>query len=219
MTEIVPAILTNDLSDFRKKYAELFALSNYFKTLHVDFADGVFVPSQTVMPKDLLFLKNSPLNLVAHFMTYHPQNYFRVAEAAGFGTALIHFEAFSDKKQLEETILFGQHLGLKIGLVINPETRLHEAAKFLTKITFVQLMGIHPGAQDRKFMPETIEKVKELRALSRNVIIAVDGGIKVGIAKQCVKAGADVLVAGSAILKAENEQEAIEALKSDIETK
>ena len=97
MTEIVPAILTNDISDFRKKYAELFALGHHFKSLHVDFADGVFVPSQTIMPKDLFFLANSPFNLVAHFMAYHPQNYFRAAEAAGFRTALIHFEAFENK--------------------------------------------------------------------------------------------------------------------------
>src|SRR5437879_2811753 len=105
MTEISPAILTNDLSDFRKKYAELFALSPHFKKLHVDFGDGVFVPTQTVMPKDLLFLKASPLKLVAHFMAYHPEKYLRAAEAASFKYAFVHFEAFENKKQLEETLM------------------------------------------------------------------------------------------------------------------
>lgn len=218
MIEIVPAIMSNDVSDFRLKYAELFALSQHFRILHVDFADGVFVATQTVMPKDLLFLKTSPLNLSAHFMTFHPQNYLRTAVEVGFKTALIHFEAFNDKKQLEETFLFGEHLGLKIGLVLNPETKLHSAVKFITRAALVQLMSIHPGGQGRQFMPETIEKVKELRALSKNVIIAVDGGIKIGIAKKLAQAGADILVAGSAILRAENEGEALEALEEDIKS-
>lgn len=216
MTEISPAILTNDLSDFRKKYAELFALSHHFRMLHIDFADGVFVSSQTLMPKDLLFLKTSPLTLAAHFMTYHPANYLRAAEAAGFKYALIHFEAFPHKHQLDETLMFGEHLGLRMGLVLNPETKLHHAAKFVKRTGLVQLMGIHPGSQGRQFMPETLEKVKELRALSKNAIIVVDGGIKVGIAKNLAAAGANILVAGSAILKAENEEAAVEALQADL---
>ena len=216
MTELSPAILTNDIADFRKKYAELFALSHYFKTLHVDFADGVFVKTQTIMPKDLAFLATSPLTMVAHFMTYHPQNYFRSAQVAGFRTVLVHFEAFENKKQLEEVIMFADHLGLKIGIVLNPETKLHEAAKFIKLVPMVQLMAIHPGTQGQAFIPSTIEKIKELRTSNRNVIIAVDGGIKVGIAKQCVTAGADILITGSAILKSEDEEEAIEALQEDI---
>ena len=80
-------------------------------------------------------------------------------------------------------------------------------------------MGINGGEKGRSFMPITIERLKELRSLSKNVIIAVDGGVKIGIARQCARAGADILVAGSAILKAEDEETAIEALKEDIETK
>src|SRR3989338_6452088 len=155
MTEIVPTILTNDISDFRKKYAELFAFHEHFKSLHVDFADGVFVETQTIMPKDVLFLARSPLYLIA---------------------------------------------------------------KFIKKIGLVQIMSIHPGAQGREFMPEILEKIRELRALSKSVIISVDGGIKAGIARKCAEAGANILIAGSAILRAENEEAAIEALKEDIES-
>ena len=217
MVEISPAILTNDISDFRKKYAELFALHDHFHMLHVDFGDGVFVDSQTVMPKDLLFLANSPLTLTAHFMTYHPANYLRAAEAAGFKYALVHFEAFLHKHQLDETLMFGEHLGLKMGLVLNPETPLHAAAKYIQKIDLVQLMAIHPGRQGLQFMPQTLQRVKELRMLRKNVIICVDGGVKVGVAKQLAQAGANILVAGSAILKSENESEAIKSLKRDTE--
>lgn len=216
MVEIVPAILTNDISDFRKKYAELFAASHYFTKLHVDFADGEFVGNTTIQPKDLAFLK-TPLTLVAHFMTFNPGAYFEDAKRVGFKWVLFHFEAFQNDQDITQAIGAALTLGLKPGLAVNPETPLFKIAKFIGKVSLVQLMGIHPGAQGRQFIPETLDKVRELRALSKHVIISVDGGVKVGIARQCVKAGADIIVAGSAILKAEDEEAAIETLKADIE--
>ncbi|HTL39728.1 MAG TPA: hypothetical protein VL306_02865 [Methylomirabilota bacterium] len=216
MTEISPAILTNDISDFRKKYAELFALSHFFQKLHVDFADGVFVSNQTVMPADLAFLKASPFTLVAHFMTYHPEKYFRSAKTCGFQYALIHAEAFEDKKQLEHALLFGEHLGLKMGLVFNPFTDFRKFSSLYSKIQMIQLMGIQPGAQGREFMPATYERLKELKNLTKNVIISVDGGIKIGIASKLAANGANILVAGSAILRAEDKEAAIESLQADI---
>ena len=219
MAEIVPTILTNDISDFRKKYAELFALGQHFKKLHIDFADGKFVKNETVMPADLAFLKDSPFELMAHFMTKSPQKYFQAARDAGFTWVLFHFEAMENELEVTATSTIAKTMGLKVGLVINPDTSLPRIGKFITQFDMIQLMGIHPGFQGREFIPETIDRIKELRALSKNVIIAVDGGIKVGIAKQVAEAGADIIVAGSAILKTEDEQAAIEALKQDLETK
>lgn len=217
MAEIVPAILTNDISDFRKKYAELFALSHYFSKLHIDFIDDEFIHNKTVMPKDIGFLKSSPLTLMAHFMTLDPQKYFQDAKDAGFSWVIFHFEAFKKESEISEAIKAARKLSLQVGISINPETPLFMLGKFLTKIDLVQFMGIHPGFQARPFMPSTIEKIKELRALSKHVIISVDGGVKVGIARQCAKAGADILVAGSAILRSEDEELAVEALKADID--
>lgn len=218
MTELSPAILTNDISDFRLRYAKLFALSHYFTKLHIDFIDDEFIHNKTVMPADLKFLRTSPLTLVAHFMTLTPEKYFEDAKDAGFKWVMFHLEAFKRDSEIDPVIEKARNLGLKPGLVINPETPLHMAGKFLLKIDLIQLMGIQPGFQGRPFMLSTIGKIAELRALSKNVIIVVDGGIRVGIARQCAKAGADILVAGSAILKSEDEQLAIEALKADIET-
>jgi ribulose-phosphate 3-epimerase len=216
MAEIVPAILTNDISDFRKKYAELFALSHHFNKLHVDFIDGEFIHNRTVMPKDVEFLKASPLTLMAHFMTLEPHKYFEDAKNSGFAWVIFHYEAYKNESEVEEAIRLAKSLGLKIGISINPETPLFMFGKFLMKIDLVQLMGIHPGFQGRPFMLGTIEKIKELRALSKDVIISVDGGVKVGIARQCAKAGAQLLIAGSAILKSEDEEMAIEALQIDV---
>lgn len=220
MTELVPAILTNDISDFRKKYAELFALSHHFNKLHIDFADGEFVDNKTLMPADLQFLSakdGSPLVLMGHFMTYNPQQYFGDAKKAGFEWAIIHYEAFQSAEEAVSAIGDGVIAGLKMGLAINPETPLAKTAKVLTKVKLVQLMGIHPGAQGRTFIPETLDRIRELKSLTQNVIIAVDGGEKLGIASQCVKAGADMIVVGSEILNATHPKEALEAFKREIE--
>jgi ribulose-phosphate 3-epimerase len=214
----VPAILTNDVSDFRKKYSELFVLSHYFTKLHIDFADNEFVNNKTIMPADLSFLRNSPLTLMAHFMTYDPKQYFKDCAKAGFKFVFFHFEAFDNERQINETIKAAQDLGLTPGLAINPDTPLYKAAKLIQKMNLIQIMGIRPGFQGLEFMPSTISRIKELRALGKNAIICVDGGIKVGIAKQCAKAGADILIAGSAIVRSQNEETAIEALRSDVET-
>lgn len=218
MTEISPAILTNDVSDFRKKYSELFGLSHHFKMLHVDFADGDFVPNKTIMPHDLGFLKSSPLTLVAHFMTYNPQKYFWDAKKAGFKWVLVHFEAPDTAAELEHIIDHAKSMRFQVGLVVNPETRLHSLGKFIEKVQMIQVMGIHPGFQGREFIDETLGKVRELRALSNSVIIAVDGGVKVGIAHNLARAGAEILVAGSSIVHAHDPKAAIEALKKDIQT-
>ncbi len=219
MTEIVPAILSNDVSDFRKKYAELLALRHHFQKLHVDFADGEFVNNQTVPPRDLNFLKDSSLYLIAHFMTMDPEKYFIDAKKSGFNEVLFHFEVFSNSDDIESAISRATKLDLKPGIVINPETPLYKLGNLIAKVSVIQLMGIHPGFQGRTFMSETTGKIRELRALSKAVKIAVDGGIKVGIARQCAQAGADILVAGSAILKAYDEETAVEALNEDIKIK
>jgi len=217
MAELSPAILTNDLSDFRMKYSQLFALSHFFTKLHVDFIDNTFVHNRTLLPAALSFLKSSPLTLIAHFMCSEPQKYFEDAKNSGFKIILFHFEAFPDKFEIDGVIASAKSLGLKVGIVADPETDLQKLSNFLPKVDMVQLMGIHPGFQGREFRSDTIDKVRQLRALDKNVIISVDGGVKIGIARKLAEAGANILVAGSAIFRAGDEQTAIEALKADIQ--
>lgn len=215
MPELIPAILTNDISDFRKKYAELFALSHYFTKLHVDFVDGEYLPNKTVMPDDLPKF-NAPFTLMAHFMTYDPEQYFSHCKVLGFSWVIIHYESFHLKTDIDLAIESARKLGLKVGLALNPETKPYQVAVFIRRVDMLQLMGVHPGAQGRPFEYETLEKVRELKKLSKNVIICVDGGAKVGIAKQLAEAGADWIIAGSAIAKADHPKQAIEALLEDI---
>lgn len=217
MSEIIPAILTNDVSDFRKQYAELFALGHYFTKLHVDFIDGEFLPNKTVMPDDLPKM-NSPFELTAHFMAYEPDQYFSHAKVLGFTWVIIHYEAFHLKTDIDLSIAAARRLGLKVGLAINPETKLYKIALFLKRVDMIHLMGVHPGAQGRPFEYETLDKIKELKKLMKNAIICVDGGAKVGIAKQIAHAGADYIIVGSAISKSEHPKQTIEELLEDIKS-
>ncbi|HYE22422.1 MAG TPA: ribulose-phosphate 3-epimerase [Verrucomicrobiae bacterium] len=216
MTEIIPAILTNDVSDFRHKYSELFGLSHYFTKLHIDFIDGDFLPGKTFEIKEMVGFK-SPLTMIAHLMVNNPKDYFEDAKKAGFKYVTFHFEAFEHLEDVDVTIKAARDLDLNVGLAINPETKLYEAGKFLSKVDMVQLMSVHPGSQGRPFEISTFDKIKELRKLIPSVIICIDGGIKVELVRGCVLAGANWLVAGSAIWQTDNQKMAIQALQAESE--
>ena len=218
MTEISPAILTNDLSDFRKQYAELLPLSQYYSKLHIDFADGEFVKAKTVLPADIIFFRNSKIPSMAHLMVSNPVFFFEDCKAAGFTHVLFHYETFKNEEDVQLAINEAEKLGLIPGLAIGPNTPVLQIAKFIYRLKIIQIMSIHPGAQGRDFIPETLDKVKELRSMSNSVIICVDGGIKVGIARKLAQAGANILVIGSAVSRSEDEEMALMALKADIES-
>ncbi len=217
MVEVVPAILTNDVADFKLKYSTLLPLGHNFKKLHIDFIDGEFLEEgKTVMPSDLTFM-NSPFELMGHFMTFRPEKYFEDARKAGFKWVIISYEAFKTDDAVLYAVEKARENGLHIGLSINPETPLHKTAKVLPDFELIQIMGVHPGAQGRVFEPKVLDKIKELKALRTNVIISVDGGIKLGIAGKCVKAGADMIIIGSGILHATHPKEALEAFKRELD--
>jgi ribulose-phosphate 3-epimerase len=153
---------------------------------------------------------------MAHFMAYDPSQYFGHAKVLGFKWVIIHCEAFHLKTEIDDAINAARKLGLKVGLAVNPETKLHQIGLFIRRVDHIQLMGVHPGAQGRPFEYEVLEKIKELKKLTKNVIISVDGGVKPGIARQLAEAGADWIIAGSAIVKAANPELAIEELLEDI---
>jgi len=217
-SEICPAILTKDISDFRKQYGELLPLAHHFSKLHVDFCDGRLVETETLMPADLAgVFVNSPFHLVGHFMTVNPEKYLAEAKNAGFKWVIFQYDSFSDDNEIRRVLSVAYGLGLTPGLSLNPEVPIENVRDFLPVLGIFQLMGIHPGGQGRQFLPETLERIKKLRRMARNVIIIVDGGVRVGIARECMKAGANILVAGSAIVLSEEKEMAIEALELDLE--
>lgn len=169
--------------------------------LHLDVMDGHFVPNITFGPAVIKSLRKD-INMIfdAHLMITDPDNFVEALADAGCDIITVHQETCI---HLHRTIHNIKAHGMKAGVVLNPATPVSTIKHVIGDIDMVLLMSVNPGFGGQKFIPETIEKIKELKEMinekNPNVIIEVDGGVKANNIKEIVDAGADVLVAGSAI--------------------
>jgi ribulose-phosphate 3-epimerase len=211
--KIAPSILS---ADFSRLGEEVLAVGKAgADMIHVDVMDGHFVPNITIGPLVVSSLsKVTKLPLDVHLMIENPDKYIEVFAKAGATIISIHAEA---SKNLEKDLALIERSGAKPAVVINPGTGLKAIEKILDKVSMILLMTVNPGFEGQKFMPEVLPKVKELRNIlnSRKLTadIEVDGGINVETAPEAIKAGANILVAGSAIYKAKNYKAVIDGLK------
>jgi len=205
MKKIIPAILTNNLSDFQKKLKKVKNLSSW---LQIDISDGKFTPNKTLDLEELLSLKFKQ-NLELHLMVFEPENYFKTAEKLKAKRVIIHFEAV--KKNIND--FFSKEYPFTLGLALNPETGVEKIFPYLSKANFILILGVTPGAQGQKFQEQVLEKIKKIKKLSPNIIVEVDGGINGKTIQKVNQAGADIFVAGSAILKAREPKEEVRKLK------
>ncbi len=184
--------------------------------LHIDIMDGRFVPNisfgQVLMP----FIKkgcNKPLDV--HLMIEEPANYIDEFVDLGAEVLTVHYEA---DRHLHRTIQRIKDRGIKAGVAINPHTSVDLLDDILEEIDLVCVMSVNPGYGGQKFIYQTIPKVKKLRAKGdeRNLKfhIEIDGGVGAQNAEALLQAGADVLVAGSSVFKAEDPLKMIERLKA-----
>ncbi len=169
--------------------------------LHLDVMDGHFVPNITFGPAIIKSLRKD-INMIfdAHLMITDPDDYIQDLADAGCDLVTVHQEACT---HLHRTIQNIKSHGMKAGVVLNPATPVNTIKHVLADIDMVLLMSVNPGFGGQKFIPETLEKIKEVKAMieqkNLDVLIEVDGGVKASNIKEIVDAGADVLVAGSAI--------------------
>lgn len=211
--KIAPSILS---ADFSKLGQEVKAVESAgADMIHVDVMDGHFVPNITIGPLVVSALsKITKLPLDVHLMIENPDRYIEPFAKAGAGIISIHAEA---AKQLEADLDLIKSYGVKPAVVINPKTGVKTIENVLDKVTMVLLMTVNPGFEGQKFIADVLPKITELRNILEkrklNVDIEVDGGINLDTAAQAVKAGANVLVAGSAIYRAKDYQAVIKGLK------
>ncbi|MBO1005236.1 ribulose-phosphate 3-epimerase [Pseudogracilibacillus auburnensis] len=216
MIKIAPSILSADFAKLGEEITEVEKGGADY--IHVDVMDGRFVPNITIGPlivEAIRPITNLPLDV--HLMIEQPDNYIPEFARAGASIITVHQEACP---HLHRTIQLIKSHGVKAGVVINPATPVEMIKETLSYIDLVLVMTVNPGFGGQSFIKETIPKIAQLHELRQKhhypFEIEVDGGVNVETAKLCTDAGADILVAGSAIFNQENRQMAMEAIRRAI---
>ena len=209
---VSPSILSADFANLERdiKLVE----RNGADWIHVDVMDGHFVPNITIgIPVVKSIKKVTTLPLDVHLMIENPEKYIEGFTNAGADILTFHSEAVK-KENIKSLITKIKNLGAKAGLSIKPKTQPEEILEFLPDLDLVLVMTVEPGFGGQKFMADCAEKIKIIKQhATQNLFVQVDGGINAETGEICTKYGANSLVAGSYIYKAENIKEAISSLK------
>lgn len=212
--KIAPSLLAANFSDLR---ADMDMINrSEADWLHLDIMDGVFVPNISFgfpVLKHVAKLCQKPLDV--HLMIVSPEKFIPEVKALGAYMMNVHYEACPHLHRVVQQI---KEAGMKAGVTLNPATPVALLADIISDVDMVLLMSVNPGFGGQEFIPHTLEKVKELRALigrtGSSALIEVDGGVNDETAPLLVEAGADVLVTGSYVFKSPVPEETIHSLKT-----
>lgn len=213
MIKISPSVLAADLANLAAEVNDIEAAGA--DMVHLDVMDGAFVTNISFgLPVIEALRKTSNMIFDVHLMIEKPERYAERFIEAGADILTFHFEACENSAELLDVI---RSLGVMAAISIKPATPIEAVYPLLDKCDMVLIMTVEPGYGGQKLIPESLEKVRKLRAeLERralNVEIQVDGGITPENAVEAVKAGATILVAGSSVFKSQDRKEAIDALR------
>lgn len=213
MIKIAPSILSADFSRLGEEIKDVEKGGADY--IHVDVMDGHFVPNITIGPLIVEAIRPiTSLPLDVHLMIENPDQYIPAFAKAGADIITVHVEACP---HLHRTIQLIKSQGIKAGVVLNPHTPVSMIEHVLEDIDMVLLMTVNPGFGGQKFIHSVLSKIKQVADMVRErnlqVEIEVDGGVNVETAKLCVEAGANVLVAGSAVYNQKDRGAAIAAIR------
>jgi ribulose-phosphate 3-epimerase len=202
--QISPSILSADFSQLGNEIKRL--EEGGADLIHVDVMDGHFVPNLTIGPPVIKALKkNCSIKFDVHLMISPVHKYIDAYADAGADIITIHPEATDD---LSASIKKIKDLGKKVGVSLNPETKVSIIKDHLDQIDLVLIMSVNPGFGGQKFMPKVLDKIKELKNIQKekniDFDIEIDGGINFENSKIAIEAGANILVSGTTIFKSNN---------------
>ncbi len=213
MIKVSPSILSADFANMERDCKQL--EENGADYIHCDVMDGSFVPQITFGTKMVAAVKKiSSLPLDVHLMIKEPMKHIESFYKAGSDLLTIHYEADSS----EEIINYIKSFGIKAGISIKPNTDVTALEDLLPLVDLVLIMSVEPGKGGQSFLNSALEKIAYIKEYSlkhnKDLIIEVDGGINFETGKLCVDSGANTLVSGSFIFKADDMKTCIEGLKS-----
>ena len=212
---ISPSLLS---ADFSRLGDELDMLSqSEARWLHLDIMDGVFVPNISFgFPVIEAVARNTKLTLDAHLMTVHPEFYTQRLADLGVSVMTVHAEVCT---HLHRVLTQIREAGMKAGVALNPHTPLAAIEEILTEVDVVLLMSVNPGFGGQTFIENTLDKTRRLQNLlterDSGALVEIDGGVNRRTARLLEEAGADILVAGSAVFGAEDPVREIEILRGE----
>ena len=211
---IAPSILSADFSNLKTDIEMI--NSSQADWFHVDIMDGVFVPNISFgMPVLKSINEHAKKPLDVHLMIVNPEKYIEKFAELGSDILTVHYEVCMNN--MHEVINSIKENGMKAGIAINPDTDINVLEEFIKDIDLVIVMGVFPGFSGQSFIEETYQRCKEVKELiiknNSSALIEIDGGVTLNNAKKLLDNGADVLVSGSHVFKANNPTEIIQKLK------
>ncbi|MCM3003819.1 ribulose-phosphate 3-epimerase [Priestia koreensis] len=216
MIKIAPSILSANFANLAAEIKDVEAGGADY--IHVDVMDGHFVPNLTIGPLIVEAIRpTTSLPLDVHLMMENPDQYIPTFAKAGADIITVHAEACP---HLHRTIQLIKEHGVKAGVALNPATPIDQVKHILEDIDLVLLMTVNPGFGGQKFIKSVLPKIEQISQLIQirhlSIDVEVDGGVNEETARLCVEAGANVLVAGSAIYDKEDRGAAIKAIRSTL---
>jgi ribulose-phosphate 3-epimerase len=207
--KIAPSVLSADFSDLAGELRR--AERAGADLLHIDIMDGHFVPNITIGPQVVAAIRrHSRLPLDVHLMIENPEKFIKNFTESGASIITVHIESIARRASF--VIRQIRYLGVKVGIALNPSTPLSSIENLLNEIDMVLIMSVDPGFSGQRFIRSALSKIRNLRKIYEGDI-GVDGGINQKTGREAIKAGANILAAGTYLFKAKDMKMAIKALR------